>query len=242
MKRWHEISKDPNALEVLEIRKQDLVTARVKTLILDRIDYFCELVRGKDVLDIGIVEHTREAIQSPNWLHKHLFNVANSCLGVDILEEEIDYLHSLGFQVLCADLIKEPLDQTFDVIICGEVLEHLEAPGYLFANVTQMLRPNGRLVVSVPNPWYINVILKTALNGSPYIDNVDHVCWFDPCTLCELGQRYGLVLDRVTGIKVQNTSNLRTKFFFQLYPWLIRLGIRSEIFAKTMIYEFRLAQ
>lgn len=242
MKRWYEISKDPNAPEVLQARQKDLLVGRTKNLVNDRIKYLCELARGKDVLDVGIVEHTREAVHSPEWLHKCLSNVANSCLGIDILENEVNYLRSLGFNVLCVDITNNPLESKFDLIICGEVLEHLDAPGHFLSNTVKMLKPNGRIVISVPNPWYINVILKNILNGKPYVDNADHVSWFDPCTLCEVGQRHGLVLDKFTGIAVENLSNLRAKLFFSLQPLLIRLGLRPEIFAKTMIYEFVIAE
>ncbi|MCP6759261.1 MAG: methyltransferase domain-containing protein [Fischerella sp. CENA71] len=241
MKHWYEISKDPNSPKVLQARQSDLVAGRNQTLINDRVNYLCELARGKDVLDVGIVEHTREAVHRPEWLHKCLCDVANSCLGIDILEDEINYLRSLGFNVICADITNKPLDQKFDVIICGEVLEHLDAPGYFLSNTAKMLKPNGRIVVSVPNPWYINVILKNLFNGKPYVDNADHVSWFDPCTLCEIGQRHGLILDNFTGIAVENLSNLRAKLFFRFQPLLIRFGLRPEIFAKTMIYEFVIA-
>ncbi|GAB1542312.1 hypothetical protein NUACC21_49860 [Scytonema sp. NUACC21] len=241
MKRWYEISKDPNAPKVYHARQSDLVVARSTNLVTDRISYLCELAKGKDVLDIGIVEHTREAVHSSEWLHKSLSNVAKTCLGIDILEDEVNYIRSLGFNVLCADLTKEPLEEKFDIIICGEVLEHLDAPGNFLSNMAKMLKPNGRVVISVPNPWYINVVLKNMFHGSPYVDNADHVSWFDPCTLCEMGQRQGLVLDKFAGVAVQSLSNFRTKLFFGLQPLLIKLGLRPEMFAKTMIYEFILA-
>ncbi|WP_315789084.1 class I SAM-dependent methyltransferase [Fischerella sp. JS2] len=240
MKRWYQLSKDPNSSEVMQFRKEILTKARKGKLINSRIDYLCNLVKGRNVLDIGVVEHTIEAIHSPDWLHKNLCQHAKTCLGVDILEDDVKKLQSMGFNIICADITQSPLEEKFDVIVCGEVLEHLDTPGNLLASATKMLLPEGRLVLSVPNPWYINVVLKNILNGSPYIDNVDHVCWFDPCTLCELGERHGLILDNFIGVAVtaQELSNLHTKVFFGLTPFFINLGIRPEIFAKTMIYEF----
>lgn len=242
MKRWFQISKDPNSPEVMQFRRTSLAASREENLVDSRVEYLCKLAKGKSVLDIGVVEHTSEAINSPDWLHKHLYQSAKTCLGVDILEEEVKNLQSLKFNVIHADVTKSPLKQKFDVIICGEVLEHLDTPGHLLGSAAEMLTPGGRFVLSVPNPWYINVVIKNVLNGTPYIDNADHVSWFDPCTLCELGQRHGLMLDRFTGIAVKNRSNFRTKVFFSLAPLLMHLGLRAELFAKTMIYEFVLAQ
>lgn len=201
------------------------------------------MVKNKSILDIGVVEHTRTAVQSSTWLHRHLTQSATSCLGVDILEAEVEHLQSLGFNVICADVTRQPLSQTFDVIICGEILEHIEAAGAFFKSTAQMLNPDGRLVISVPNPWYINVILKSSWGTIPYVDNADHVAWFDSCTLCELGERYGLKLDLFTGISVELRDNLslKAKLFLYLRPLITKLGLRSELFAKSIIYEFVLA-
>ncbi|MDX2212468.1 MAG: class I SAM-dependent methyltransferase [Oculatellaceae cyanobacterium bins.114] len=243
MQRWHKISKDPNAPLVMKARQEELQAARTGQLISNRIDYFCQLVKNKTILDVGVVEHTQTAVQSSTWLHKHLSQAAKSCIGVDILETEVEHLQSLGFNIICADITQHPLDQSFDVILCGEILEHIDASGAFFKSAAKMLNPDGKLVISVPNPWYINVILKSSFGRIPYVDNADHVAWFDPCTLCELGQRHGLKLDRFTGIgvEIKESLGLKAKVFFRLMPLMIRLGLRSELFAKSIIYEFVLS-
>jgi hypothetical protein len=68
MQRWHEYSHDPNAPEVMERRRKVLREARAGKLVFDRAGYLCNLVAEKSVLDIGIVEHTREACESSYWL------------------------------------------------------------------------------------------------------------------------------------------------------------------------------
>lgn len=245
MKRWQwqEVSQDPTSLAVLQIRRHEVLAAESNQLIHDRISYLCDLATNKDVLDIGIVEHTIDAIQSNTWLHKHICQVSKSCLGVDILEEGIEYLKNLGFNVARLDITQEALEQQFDLIICGEVLEHIESPGSLFKNASKMLKPGGKLVISVPNPWYASVVIKSILKGFYYIDNIDHVAWFDPCTLCELGQRYGLVLDCFHGIAVNPTSQMtfKAKVFFNLMSLFQLLGVRAELFAKSICYEFVLS-
>lgn len=238
MQRWFEISKNPNSKEVMQARSSMLVTARAKASISNRIDYLCDLASGKDVLDIGVVDHTIEDIHRPDWLHGNLCKYAKTCLGVDILAEEVEQLRHEGFNVICLDINKEILSKTFELIICGDVLEHVNAPGNLLANAVKMLRPFGKLVLSVPNPWYINVVIKNTINGTPYLDNVDHVSWFDPCTLCELGQRHGLALSYFAGVNAYSTSNPLSRLFFGVSPLLIGLGLRPELFCKTIIYEF----
>ena len=236
---WHQISEDPNAPEVKAYRAAQLARARSKQLIDDRIRYICGVVRGKDTLDIGVVEHFRDSSASEIWLHRHVRDAARSCLGMDILESEVESLRERGFDVICHDITTSPLDRDFDVIVVGDVIEHLNSPAALFENAAQMLRPPGRLVISTPNPWYANAILKNVFDGQPFTDSADHVAWFDAGTLCELANRSGLLLDRYAGVRIGATiTTTKSRLFANASPALIRAGVRPEVFAKTMIYEF----
>jgi SAM-dependent methyltransferase len=80
-------------------------------------------------------------------------------------------LKNLGFEVTAVDIgpqsdipdivhanVEEPLpfpDRTFDVILIGEVLEHLERDVEALRNVRRVLKDDGRLVATVPfyNDW-----------------------------------------------------------------------------------------
>jgi len=238
MERWYDYSKNPNAPEVMERRQAAIARARTGQLVNDRVAYLCQLVAGKSILDIGVVEHTREALESPQWLHGNLRRYAAQCLGVDVLEEEVRYLQAKGYKVVCADVTKAPIAEKFDVIIAGEVLEHLDATGMFMKNCATMLKSGGRLAITVPNPWYANVMVKNLFGSSIFVDSADHVAWYDASTLYELGQRHELALDRYTGIRVTNPKTLRARLFFDLCPALIKLGLRAELFAKSIIFEF----
>lgn len=219
-------------------RSAALRHARTGKLVFDRAAYLSGLVVGRNVLDVGVVEHTQDACESPQWLHRHLCRSAARCRGVDILPSEVEYLRSRGFDVVCADITVKPLTERFDVVVCGEVLEHITAPGQFMRNCAAMLGSGGRLVITVPNPWYANVVWKTAWRRHVFVDSADHVAWYDASTLYELGQRSGLRLDRYTGIGISASKSLRARTFFALQPLLISAGISAESFAKSIIYEF----
>lgn len=235
---WNSLSDDPNSPAAQSVRRETLRRARAPQLITDRERYLANAVKGLKILDVGVVAHTRDAYQSPGWLHRHLVQSAASCLGCDILSAEIDHLRGLGFNVLCRDVTAEPIDDTFDAMVCGELIEHLNAPGALFASAARMLRDGGTLYLSTPNPWFLTYLLKNLMGREPLVDSVDHVAWFDPSTLCELGERYGFVLKRYTGIKVTRTYTLKARLFFALGELLLCLGLRRELFAKSIVYEF----
>ena len=238
MKAWRDLSADPNDQSVTESRRAAIARARTPHLISDRIAYLCELVAGRSVLDIGIVEHTRDASSSDRWLHRHLKRSAKRCLGVDVLEPEVMFLKDQGYDVVVADITLAPLAEKFDVIIGGEVLEHLDGPGMFMKHCAAMLEPGGRLAITVPNPWYVNAILKSCARRETFVDSADHVAWYDASTLFELGQRHGLVLQRFTGIAVSAPETIRARAFFCAQPALIGLGFSPLLFAKSIIYEF----
>jgi SAM-dependent methyltransferase len=158
---------------------------------------------------------------------------------VDILTEELEQLRLRGYDVRNADLTRGPLDETFDIIVMGEIIEHIEQPGRLLHNAAMMLDAGGVVVLTTPNPWYVNVIIKNLLGTAPFTESADHVSWYDASTLYEMGQRCGLQLYRYTGVRNATASTLPGRVLFRIAPFLTTLRLNQLLFAKTIIYEFR---
>ena len=79
----------------------------------------------------------------------------NEIVGVDADREALAEAAKLGIETQWADL-DQPLDLpdvSFDVVVAGELLEHLRDPGGLTAEVVRVLRPGGTFVASVPNAY-----------------------------------------------------------------------------------------
>jgi 2-polyprenyl-3-methyl-5-hydroxy-6-metoxy-1,4-benzoquinol methylase len=73
-------------------------------------------------------------------------------------------------EMIVADLDK-PLPQLtgqFDVIVYGDILEHLRNPMEVFKGFNRYLRPNGRVIVSVPNVTHAWVRWNLLLGRFPY--------------------------------------------------------------------------
>jgi SAM-dependent methyltransferase len=218
-----------------------LRAARRPGYLTDRAEYLCSLARGKKVLDCGMVEHTLDAAKSPGWLHRRICDSARECLGVDILASEIEALRAEGFNVRTLDVTREALPETFELILACEIIEHIDNLGAAFGNWARMLEPGGRLVITTPNPWYLNCMLKNVRISSRLEESVDHVAWHEPATLYELGSRHGLKLDSYTGLFVTQTYTSKAKAFFALAGKLTNLGFRYELFSKSLLYEFVLS-
>lgn len=241
MAQWQATSNDPNAPELLDYRRTEIASAKQPDLVSDRVVYLSELARGKNVLDIGVVEHFLTAKDNPAWLHRHIAKSAASCLGIDLLEEDVAKLAEAGFNVRAADIAEAPLNEKFDLIVAGEVLEHVDAPGGFMRNCAAMLLPNGRLAITVPNPWHINAVLKNTSRRQTFVDSADHVGWYDASTLVELGQRSGLTLLKFAGISGSSPKSFSAKLFFSMQPLMIGCGLSPLLFAKSIIYEFGLS-
>lgn len=51
------------------------------------------------------------------------------------------------------------LGETFDLIVCSEVLEHLDEPQPLVATMSRHLEPDGLLIITVPNGYGLREVL-----------------------------------------------------------------------------------
>ena len=75
-------------------------------------------------------------------------------------------------EMICADL-DQPLAKLageFDVIVYGDILEHLKNPLAVFRQLNQYLVPGGQIIVSVPNIAHLYVRLKLLAGHFDYMD------------------------------------------------------------------------
>lgn len=71
-------------------------------------------------------------------------------VGLDISHEALALNEGLSERIV-GDLQTYPLPaSSFDVIICNDVLEHLEEPNLALANLARALAPSGRMYLGLP--------------------------------------------------------------------------------------------
>src|SRR5688572_12613630 len=122
---------------------------------VSRLELVRELCRGKDVLDLGCVQHDAEQANNPAWLHQAVVDVAASVVGVDYSAANVERLRQRGYRVITADVTKPlPIEESFDLIVVGNLIEHLSNFEGLFLNIARHLRPGGRVAISSANPFY----------------------------------------------------------------------------------------
>lgn len=178
-------------------------------LITDRYKFLCELVRGKEVLDMGCVNHTldnRKGAVGRYWLHEHLKRTAKHVTGLDYEKEAIAKLKAEGFDVHAGDATNFDLGRQFDVIVAGEILEHITNAAGFLACVKKHLRPGGIFITTTPNANCLIFFLENLILGYE-VDNLDHVCIYSPRTIETLFKKCGFALERVIFL-AQNTAYL----------------------------------
>lgn len=86
--------------------------------------------------------------------------------GIDVSEKTIatarqnNTLENVTFETVDAANLKLPAN-TYDSIVCSEVLEHLDQPSVLLKVLYQALKNEGKLVVTVPNGYGPREMLVT---------------------------------------------------------------------------------
>ena len=190
MKTLHHISaiyKIQNVIDDLIVSIQDS-----KLVPLTRLEALVEAVKGKSVLHLGCCDHINlidKKITDGTWLHSLLSKNAKECYGVDINKEAVEYLCSKGYRnIYCADITKEIPPELngvhFDIIILGEILEHINDPIAFLATLHKTFVFDHQLIITVPNAFFLENF-KNILGHFERI-NSDHRYWFTPYTIAKI--------------------------------------------------------
>lgn len=136
-----------------------------------------QLVQNRDVLDIGSVGQTDSY---------SLWNLYNECTmrsltGIDLPEAERvrdktfgATPHDRDVRIVYGDMEQYDFGRTFDVIIAGDVLEHVKNQGLFLENIRKHLSDEGKFLLTTPNAKWL-----TALQPP----NPTHTIWHDRYTL-----------------------------------------------------------
>lgn len=151
------------------------------------------------VLDVGCVEHSLDRVNWRNpepgeWMHADLRRISNDVFGIDIVDEAIERLQNEGFNVAVGNAEKFELDRDFDVIVAGELIEHLSNPGQFLDRCREHLSEDGAVIITTPNPRRLQMLHWFA-RGHENRANPEHTTWFDHYVMETLVARHGFEVD-----------------------------------------------
>ena len=100
--------------------------------------------------------------------------------------------------VIAGDFLTTAFQGSFDVITMWHTLEHLPDPGAALARSSELLRPDGCLIISVPNASSA----QARLGGDAWfhLDLPRHLFQFGPRSISALLSRSGFRLERMSSI------------------------------------------
>jgi 2-polyprenyl-3-methyl-5-hydroxy-6-metoxy-1,4-benzoquinol methylase len=204
---------------------------------VSRVDYFREVCRGKRVLHLGCSSgrFLEDRVRRGTLLHSVLQQEADELYGIDLDGESLEAMRErMGFRNLYqADAQRlEQLDlhETFDVVLAGDLLEHLTAPGALLDGVRRFLRPGGKFIVSTVNAFGLNFQLRRWLGS--YAEHPEHVCFFSPETIVHLLERHRYIVQALCGCYTEPPTTWKRKMEFGIGGPLFK---RAPVLAGTLI-------
>ena len=112
--------------------------------------------------------------------------------GIDTSAAEVAKARAAGHDIIQADAETYLSDRRWDVVMAGDVIEHLSNPGRFLDCARANLREGGILVVSTPNTYCLRELARVVagLTNDPPV-NPEHSCAFTPTTLRALCARHG---------------------------------------------------
>ena len=163
--------------------------------LVDRVPYLTGLVAGRRTVHVGFVDSGYQEMQTGagTWLHAHLDAVTSSLVGLDVDGAGVARARADGYEAYAADACDRAAVAALDlepaeVVLAGEVIEHVDAPGAFLDAMRGLVAPGGRLVLTTPNASSLgNAVLAF---GGIEITHPDHLVQFSWLTLDTLMRRH----------------------------------------------------
>jgi 2-polyprenyl-3-methyl-5-hydroxy-6-metoxy-1,4-benzoquinol methylase len=186
---------------------------------------------GKSVLHLGCVGTTdaqtdEKVSAAPSTLHMKLSSTAK-VTGVDLCAEAVEAYRSLGIcdNILVGDVEKLDdlgLKPEFDIIVIGDLIEHLSNPGHMLDGVRRLCRADTTVLLTTPHAFGFAPFLRH-LTGK-FREGRQHVMTFNEQNLTNLVERHGFAMAEVgTCYQPQSAHGAAFhigKFLFRTYPHL----------------------
>ena len=186
-----------------EFTQQDMVHRLPPAKVVNRSDFLVEFVRNKRAAHVGFVDSGCWAYHATfdSWLHAHLDRAAESLIGLDLDEEGVERAKEMGFEAYAVDCSDDVAVaalgvQLSEVVIAGEIIEHLDDSGSFLEGLHSLVEPGGRLVVTTPNASGLLNAGAAALAGYE-VNHPDHVTLYSCYTLTNLLRRHGWETEQV---------------------------------------------
>lgn len=200
---------------------------------LSRWEFILSRCRARRVLDLGFVGETDgstadklRAFQAGSVLHPHLSQVASRIVGVDLNGEAVRAIQertgTTGLFIGDVERLENvALHGPFDVIVFGDLLEHVSSPGLALDSIRRLMSYETELIISTPNMFSLMANVLFSLNK--WREGNEHVASYSKFTLPTLLERHGLKLTELYTCYDRPPGSLRRKVLFSIGKPAFRL-------------------
>jgi 2-polyprenyl-3-methyl-5-hydroxy-6-metoxy-1,4-benzoquinol methylase len=136
-------------------------------------------IKDKKVLDIGSIGQTNDY----NLWNLYFTVPFKELTGIDLPDskqslQDVFKINKVDTQrpsnIVFGNMENYKFNEKFDVIVAGDVIEHVSNQGLFLQNIREHLNENGQLIITTPNAKWLTVIFKP---------NPTHTLWHDRYTL-----------------------------------------------------------
>ncbi|OQA35720.1 MAG: Malonyl-(acyl-carrier protein) O-methyltransferase [Parcubacteria group bacterium ADurb.Bin326] len=150
-------------------------------------------IRGKTLLDVGCGIGLFSAIAE-----KKGAKVTSLDMGKALLTQVSKRCNS---KTVVGSVTRLPFkDDSFDIVLATEVIEHSSNPAKGFAELVRVAKPGGKVVITVPNRiWIGSLFVANFLRLRPYqgLEN-----WQKWSTIKRLSKKNKLVIEKMFGFNI----------------------------------------
>jgi SAM-dependent methyltransferase len=194
--------------------------------LVQRVDFIKNVCSGQKVLHLGCTNYpyTEESIANKMLLHFDLEKIAAEMYGFDFDQRGLDILAGQGSKNLhrvdLEKLDEVPVNEKFDVIIGGEMIEHLSNPGLFLSGIKRFMRDDTRLIITTVNAYCAMRFLIYGLRGRGGRNepvHPDHVSYYSFKTLNLILERQNLRLKEFYFYDIGKEHRPFNRWFYNLF-------------------------
>jgi len=175
-----------------------------------------EIHDGDYVLEVGV---GWGELASHIHKHKHI-----RLYAVDASESALKEIRSAVADCQLVDISSAKMkfsDNQFDSVVCLEVFEHLQNPYFALLEIQRVLKPGGRLIMSIPNPYGGHIMIYPGLISAKHFRLFLRQNFFKVKKYCP----WGPVFNK-DNIGEWLTANVKIPFLVSIFLRIVQISVR----------------